>query len=173
MVLITDVRRLASSRAAPINRASTFIDLAPSGAPASAARGVLHLRAAILAARIGDTELADSHPSAAVEQIRPGQERANYYGTKFGAANVGIHRVAVPVELSDGTTAVTRTATIRLPRGTAPSRSGHYWIDLSRAWLLHGDHRHALDSLHEARRIAPQLTRYHPQVRETVYALLD
>jgi len=154
-----------------IARASTFVDLAPTGEAASAVRGALHLRAAILAARTGDTELADGHLSAAGEQVTPGQERANYYGTKFGAANVDIHRVAVPVELSDGTTAVTRAATIRLPRGTAPSRSGHYWIDLSRAWLLHGDRRHALDSLHEARRIAPQLTRYHPQVRETIHTL--
>jgi hypothetical protein len=60
---------------------------------------------------------------------------------------------------------------VTLPPNTAPSRVGHYWMDLSRAWLLHGDRRQALDSLHQARRIAPQLTRYHPQVRETGHTL--
>ncbi|MGH3824382.1 MAG: hypothetical protein ACRDRA_16360 [Pseudonocardiaceae bacterium] len=58
-----------------------------------------------------------------------------------------------------------------LPASTAPARVGHHWIDLSRAWLLHGDRRQALDSLQHARRIAPQLTRYHPQVHETVHIL--
>lgn len=155
-----------------IDRASTFVDLAPTPSPAATAvRGALHLRASILAARTGDTDLANEHLTAAAPLVIPSHEQANYYGTKFGAANVDIHRVAVPVELSDGTTAVTRAATIRLPAGTAPSRSGHYWIDLSRAWLLHGDRRRSLESLGEARRIAPQLTRYHPQVRETVHAL--
>ncbi|MGH3924331.1 MAG: hypothetical protein ACRDTT_15955 [Pseudonocardiaceae bacterium] len=57
------------------------------------------------------------------------------------------------------------------PPSTAPTRVGHYWIDLSRAWLLHGDRRRALESLQQARRIAPQLTRYHPQVHETVHIL--
>jgi hypothetical protein len=84
---------------------------------------------------------------------------------------VNIHDIAVPVELADGTTAVSRAADVTLPPTIAPSRVGHYWIDLSRAWLLHGDRRQALDSLHQARRIAPQLTRYHLQVRETVHTL--
>ncbi len=100
-----------------------------------------------------------------------GQDEANFYGTKFGLPNVSIHDVAVPVELADGTTAVTRATEVTLPPTTAPSRVGHYWIDLPRAWLLHGDRRQALDSLQQARRIAPQLTRYHPQVHETVHAL--
>jgi ATP/maltotriose-dependent transcriptional regulator MalT len=82
-----------------------------------------------------------------------------------------IHEVAVPVELTDGTTAVARAADVTLPATTAPSRVGHYWIDLARAWLLHGDRRRALDSLQQARRIAPQLTRYHPQAHETVHTL--
>jgi hypothetical protein len=89
----------------------------------------------------------------------------------FGPANVTIHEVSVPMELDDGTTAVTRAAKVTLPASTAPCRVGHYWIDLARAWLLHGDRARALDSLQQARRIAPQLTRYHPQVHETVHVL--
>ncbi|MEU2042153.1 helix-turn-helix domain-containing protein [Nocardia niwae] len=154
-----------------IDRAAALVDLAPRGSSSSAVRGALHLRASVLAARSGDGELADEHLRAAGDLAVPSHEAANHYGTKFGAANVDIHRVAVPVELCDGTTAVSRADGIRLPADTAPSRSGHYWIDLSRAWLLHGDRRRALDSLNQARRIAPQLTRYHPQVHETVHAL--
>ncbi|MGH4021446.1 MAG: helix-turn-helix domain-containing protein, partial [Pseudonocardiaceae bacterium] len=43
--------------------------------------------------------------------------------------------------------------------------------DLGRAWLLHGDHAKALDALNTARRTAPQQTRYHPMVAETVRTL--
>ncbi|MCP2275219.1 hypothetical protein APR09_000766 [Nocardia amikacinitolerans] len=154
-----------------IDRAAGYVDLAPPSESSSAVRGALHLRASILAARTGDTDLADAHLGHASAHVAAGQERLNFYGTKFSGTNVDIHRVAVPVELADGTTAVTRAAKIQLPKGTAPSRSGHFWIDLSRAWLLHGDRRRALRALNEARRIAPQLTRYHPQVHETVHAL--
>ncbi len=154
-----------------IDRTAALADLAPSSAAISAVRGALHLRAAVLAARTGESDLADSHLAEAASHTFPGQERANYYGTKFSAVNVDIHRVAVPVEAYDGTTAVSRAATITLPPETAPSRSGHYWIHLSRAWFLHGDRRRSLEALHQARGIAPQLTRYHPQVHETIRAL--
>ncbi|MEU1993152.1 hypothetical protein ABZ511_01780 [Nocardia gamkensis] len=42
---------------------------------------------------------------------------------------------------------------------------------MSRAWLLHGDKQRALAGLDQARRIAPGLTRNHPQVHETVRVL--
>ncbi|BDT94215.1 hypothetical protein IFM12275_41910 [Nocardia sputorum] len=79
----------------------------------------------------------------------------------------------MPVELSDGATAVARAEQIRLPASVTPSRAGHHWIDVSRAWLLHGDKQRALASLHQARRIAPGLTRNHPQVHETVRVLAN
>ncbi|MFD7658461.1 helix-turn-helix domain-containing protein [Actinosynnema sp. NPDC059797] len=169
LILLFDGSYPAGLRA--IDRASALIDLAPPQPATQAIRGALHLRAAILAARTSNADLAESHLAEADALTAPGQEQANFYATKFSGSNVDIHRVAVPVELADGTTAVTRAASVRLPATTAPSRSGHYWIDLSRAWLLHGDRRHALDALHQARRIAPQLTRYHPQVHDTVQTL--
>lgn len=98
-------------------------------------------------------------------------ELAKDYGTQFQMPNAAIHSVAVPVELSDGTTAVGRAEQIRLPASVAPSRAGHHWIDVSRAWLLHGDKARALSSLENARRIAPELTRNHQQAHETVRVL--
>src|SRR6266536_1071356 len=169
LILLFDGSYRAGLRA--IGRANHMVDESSDPSAANAVRGALHLRASIIGARMTDTDLAHGHLSEAVRLAAPEQELANYYGTKFSAANIDIHRVAVPVELADGTTAVSRAAAIRLPDNTAPSRSGHYWIDLSRAWLLHGDRKRALDSLQLARRIAPQLTRYHPQVRETVQSL--
>lgn len=154
-----------------VERAGAIVDLAPATLGALAVRGALHLRAAIIAARATNSDLAADHLMAARSLAANGQEEANFYGTKFGPPNVNIHDVAVPVELADGTTAVTQAAKVTLPSTTAPSRVGHYWIDLSRAWLLHGDRPQALRSLEHARRIAPQLTRYHPQVHETVHAL--
>ncbi len=154
-----------------IDRAEAMVDLAPPVPASPAVRGALHLRAAVIAARATNSDLAADHLTAARSLTVDGQEEANFYNTKFGAANVTIHEVTVPVELADGTTAVTRAAGVRIPSGIAPSRVGHYWIDLARGWLLHGDRRQALDSLQAARRIAPQLTRYHPQVHESVHIL--
>ena len=147
------------------------MDLAQPTPAVPAVRGALRLRAAIIAARASNSDLADEHLTAARSLAVDGQDEANFYGTKFGVPNVSIHHVAVPVELADSTTAITRADGVMLPAHTAPSRAGHYWIDLARAWLLHGDRRRVLDSLRTARRIAPQLTRYHPQVHETVHTL--
>jgi hypothetical protein len=47
-------------------------------------------------------------------------------------------------------------------------RLAHHNIDLGRAWPLHGDHTKAWPALNIARRTAPQQTRYHPMVAETI-----
>lgn len=170
LLLLFDGSHSAGLRS--IDRAGTLLDEhAPNFLAVSAVRGALHLRAAIIAARATNTDLAEAHLAEAARLATSEQEAFNYYGTKFGASNVDIHRVAVPVELADGCAAITRAETIHLPSATAPSRLGHYWIDLARGWLLYGDRRKTVESLQTARRIAPQLTRYHPQIREAVQTL--
>ncbi|MGH3773517.1 MAG: helix-turn-helix domain-containing protein [Pseudonocardiaceae bacterium] len=154
-----------------IDRAGAIVDLAPASPAVPAVRGSLHLRAAIIAARATNSDLATEHLIAARSLAVDRHDEADSYSTNFGPVNVSIHEVAVPIELADGTTAVTRAAKLTLPAHIAPTRAGHYWVDLSRAWLLHGDRRRSLESLEIARRIAPQLTRYHPQVHETVHIL--
>jgi hypothetical protein len=74
---------------------------------------------------------------------------------------------------SDSTTAVARAGQVQNPERDEPSRAGRYWIDVARAWTLHGGRVQALDALNRARRIAPQLTRYHPHVHETVHLLAE
>ncbi|MGH8879649.1 MAG: helix-turn-helix domain-containing protein, partial [Stackebrandtia sp.] len=62
---------------------------------------------------------------------------------------------------------------VKIPTGEQPARIGRYFIDLARAQALHGDHTQALDALHQAHAIAPQLVRYHPQAHETVAFLAE
>ncbi|WP_048832688.1 helix-turn-helix domain-containing protein [Nocardia cyriacigeorgica] len=155
-----------------VDRAYRASEQLPTTPSLLAMRGALHLRGSILSARALDGETANAHLR---EAHRIGQaitaDRFEDYGTQFELPNVAIHSVAVPVELSDGTTAVARAEQIHLPKSVPPSRAGHHWIDVSRAWLLHGDKQRALTSLDQARRIAPELTRNHPQVHETIRVL--
>ncbi|MGI9064133.1 MAG: helix-turn-helix domain-containing protein [Pseudonocardiaceae bacterium] len=143
----------------------------PTSPGAVTVRGFLHLRSAILAARCGNAPSADGHLDEAAGYAAHLPELSDLYDTAFCAANVQIHSVAAAVELGDGTTAVSRDRP--LPPGTMTSRLGHHHVDLARAWLLHGDRDKAFASLHAARQVAPQLTRYHPQVRETLVVLAE
>jgi len=140
---------------------------------ADAVRVALHLREAITRARIGTPDWADAHLTMARELIERGIPASPYYTVLATEANVDIHTVAVPVELGDATTALTRAEQIKIPTGEEPARVARHWIDLARAWALEGDHTQALDALHHARTIAPQLTRYHPQAHETTHLLAE
>lgn len=131
----------------------------------------LHLRQAVFAARAGRADDADAHIDEARTIVGRGVPVAPYFDVRANRSNVEIHSVAVPVEMSDGTTAVTRAESIHLDDDAESSRVGHHYIDLARAWTLHGDRDRALRSLLTARQISPQQTRYHPSVRETLYAI--
>jgi transcriptional regulator with XRE-family HTH domain len=155
-----------------IDRAYARTEGLPGSPGLCAVRGALHLRAALLSARASDRDAAESRLREArglaqlVEEASP-----NYYDTAFRPSNVDIHSVTVPTDLCDGTTAVTRARSVVLPPTVKPTRAGHYWVDLARAWHLHGNHQQTLAALNKARQIAPQLTRYHPQVHETIRVL--
>ena len=153
------------------DQARRSIDDVPTGADKYSLNGYFHLRSAIISARTGDRQSSDAHLKEAGDLGQRLPDGSNLYDTAFCSANVTIHAVAAAVELGDGTTAVARNQP--LPAGTMPSRLGHHYVDLARAWLLHGDRDKAFGSLQEARAVAPQLTRYHPQVRETLAVLAE
>lgn len=134
-------------------------------------RGAIHLTSSILAARSSKPADSDAHLAEARDLARH-VPSGDPYDHSFSRPNVDIHSVAAAVEMADGTTALSRGRGLR-PDGLYPARVGHYHLDLARAFLLHGDRERALGELTIARRIAPQQTRYHPQVRETVYALAE
>ncbi|WP_306358020.1 MULTISPECIES: helix-turn-helix domain-containing protein [unclassified Nocardia] len=132
--------------------------------------GGLHLQSGLAAARKGARDLADSH-------LREARDTACRLGSdtdpilSFGPTNVGIWNIALAVEMMDGTEALNRARGFAMPPTTPRERSGHYHIDMARAWLLHGQRGKAFDSLLTARRIAPSQTRYHPMVHETLLVL--
>jgi transcriptional regulator with XRE-family HTH domain len=152
-------------------------DIPAMDGPALSVYGSAHLRSAILAARAAKTsrpgyaQEAWAHVDAAQQvAARMGVDR-NDYGLAFGPSNVAQHEVAVAVELEDGPEAVKRSRRVRLGPAVPPVRRGHHYIDLARGYVMAGDQAGALRCLQQARRVAPQQTRHHPMVRETVLAI--
>lgn len=136
----------------------------------AALRGSLHLRAAVLAGRSKDRDLANARlEEASAIATRTGE--LPDYGLTFGAVNVGVHAVAIAAELDDYGGAIELARKVRIPAGWSRSRAGHHWMDLGRANAWDGRTEDALACLMKARRIAPQQTRYHPTVRDTVQTL--
>jgi transcriptional regulator with XRE-family HTH domain len=136
-----------------------------------AVRGALHLKAAILSGRQGDTAGADDWLKEA-ENIAKMTGETRDYGLVFGPANVAIHRMAAASDRDKHAKALERAVKVRLPQDYPAARAGHYWADRARAEAWTARHDDALTSLENARRIAPQQTRYQPSVHETVGTLL-
>ncbi|MEJ7629963.1 MAG: helix-turn-helix domain-containing protein [Nocardioidaceae bacterium] len=133
--------------------------------------GQLHLKSGLAAARAGDRDTADDHLAEAQDvAVRVAPDRDDYR-LAFNADSVKIWSVSLAVEMADGTEAVKRSEAFAPMVSMPRERVGHYWIDLARGWLLHGDRERALSSLISARHTAPQQTRYHPMVHETVRML--
>ena len=132
--------------------------------------GGLHLQSGLAASRAGNRGAADAHlAEARATAARVGDDRDTILS--FGPTNVGIWSVALAVEAMDGTEALNRARALVIPAGASKERAGHHFIDLSRAYLLHGDRRHAFTALQQAKTITPAQTRYNPMVHETVRAL--
>ena len=133
-------------------------------------RGMLHLRAATIAGRMKDRDHADARLIEASTLARTTGELPDF-GVTWGPTNVGVHAVAIASEMDDFGRAIELAEDVRIPRGWTRSRAGHHWMDLGRSHTWAGHPEQALECLHQARRIAPQQTRYHPTVRETVLTL--
>ncbi|MFE7796782.1 helix-turn-helix domain-containing protein [Nocardia sp. NPDC057440] len=132
--------------------------------------GGLHLQSGLAASRSGKRDLADMHLDEARQTAaRLGDDRDPVLS--FGPTNVGIWSVALAVEAMDGTEALNRARALVIPADAPKERAGHHYIDLSRAYLMHGERRRAFDALVTAKSIAPSQTRYNPMVHETVRAL--
>ncbi|MFG3349483.1 multiprotein-bridging factor 1 family protein [Streptomyces sp. NPDC048018] len=146
---------------------------APSSSLAAAARGALHMRAAVIAGRAENAAAADLHLGHAQDLARQVAREGTYLGTAFGPDSVRIHEVSVAVSL--GPQHVDRALAVAeqwAPPSSLPAerRSGFY-IELARAqdWAgLPGD---AFESLKVARQAAPQHTREHPWAREVAAGL--
>ncbi len=144
------------------------------------AAGNLRLRASILATRQGDAdtargELAEARNLAQMlgREVTGSDLATGYAGAmSFGATNVAIHTAAVEMELGNHGRSIRLAQDVHVPKGYPPDRTVHHHIDTARAQLWTGDKDGAMASLLKARKIAPQKTRYHPSVRETIAGLI-
>ncbi|WP_415950625.1 helix-turn-helix domain-containing protein [Streptomyces sp. KLOTTS4A1] len=139
---------------------------------ATATRGALHMRAAVIAGRAGDSTAAELHLAEARtfgEQVREG----TYLGTAFGPDSVRIHEVSVAVSL--GSDHVQRALDVARmwspPRALPEERRSGFYIELARAQLWAGLPDDSFESLKTARHIAPQHTREHLWAREDAATL--
>ncbi|MGW2089344.1 helix-turn-helix domain-containing protein [Streptomyces sp. NPDC001880] len=146
---------------------------APSSRSAAAARGTLHMRAAVIAGRDANVGSADIHLKHARQLGDQVACEGVYLGTMFGPDSVRIHEVSVAVSLGrDHVDRALRVATEWKPPADLPAerRSGFY-IELARAQEWAGLHADAFESLKVARAAAPQHTREHPWAREVAGSL--
>ncbi len=145
---------------------------APTAAPAIAARGALHMRAAVIAGRAHDASAADHHLAEARALADQVTEDV-YCGTAFGPDSVKIHEVSVAVGLGDDHVgrALDIASEWKPDKDLPAERRSAFYIELARAQLWTGLADDAFESLKVARHIAPQHTREHPWVREDAATL--
>ncbi|MDT0395962.1 helix-turn-helix domain-containing protein [Streptomyces edwardsiae] len=145
---------------------------APTAAATIAARGALHMRAAVIAGRAHDASAADHHLAEA-RTLADRVPEDVYCGTAFGPDSVKIHEVSVAVGLGDNHVGrALEVASDWKPSQDLPAeRRSAFYIELARAQLWTGLADDAFESLKVARHIAPQHTREHPWVREDAATL--
>ncbi|MFB7845539.1 helix-turn-helix domain-containing protein [Streptomyces sp. NPDC056053] len=166
----TEVFFAARAHAIGLAALEQALDVAPepSSRSAAAARGALHMRAAVIAGRGGDVAGADTHLTHARQLGDQVAREGVYLGTTFGPDSVRIHEVSVAVSLGpDHVDRALRVATEWMPPADLPAerRSGFY-IELARVQDWAGLRTDAFESLKVARAAAPQHTREHPWARE-------
>ncbi|MFJ9855203.1 hypothetical protein [Streptomyces sp. NPDC101150] len=169
-----EIRLGARTHAAGLRALEQALDRAPRNdePEALAARGALHMRAAVVAGRARNSDAATVHldmARALGDRVREGV----YRGTVFGPDSVRVHEVSVAVSLGDGhlDRALRLAREWKPPRDLPAERRSGFYIELGRAQLWAGRPDAAFESLKVARRIAPQHAREHRWVREDVATL--
>lgn len=146
---------------------------APFSFATAAARGALHMRAAVVAGRAGLPVRAAEHLAEA-RTLAAKVPEAVYQGTAFGPDSVRIHELSFAVGLGEPGTqrALAVGRDWSPPTYLPPERRSGFYIEFARAQLWAGRRAEAFASLAMARRIAPQHTREHLWARETAATLL-
>jgi transcriptional regulator with XRE-family HTH domain len=133
--------------------------------------GALNLVRAVVASRRGDGATAwQAIGEAERAAARLGVDR-NDFETEFGPTNVGLHAVAVAVELNEGGEALRRAAGVHTD-ALSVERRARFLIDVARAYGQRRETAGAVTALRQASELAPDQVRYHPLVRELVRDLV-
>lgn len=136
--------------------------------------GALWLLSGVIAARRTDKYEALQRLARAQELADLLGRDANYGWTAFGPTNVAIHRVSVAAELGEAGEALAAAQAVQvesLPEGLTGRRAQ---LHIELAWAYAQGKRDSDATLHllEAEKVAPQLLRYNPLVREHIREML-
>jgi hypothetical protein len=161
-------------------RAVNGIEAATGSTTVQQVYGTLHLHAAQTCAVSGNGEDARAHLAEAAATARRTGEHigrtgpdANVFELYFGPANVELWRLAIAVEQHEGGRSPEIVAGVDLNALGSPNRRAYMYADLGRGLAQERRRdREAVEALCEAERIAPDLVRSTPLVRETVTDLL-
>ncbi|MFD3467529.1 helix-turn-helix domain-containing protein [Streptomyces sp. NPDC058682] len=137
-----------------------------------AVTGQLHLGASVIAARAEDRAAVEGHIAEARTLARRTGDASAVHWLSFGPMNVAVHAMSALTQMRQYDDALTAARKIRPPAAFATSRRAHFLIYRARAEMETGNAARALASLSEARRVAPEQTRYHPNTRETIRGLV-
>ncbi|MFF9160722.1 helix-turn-helix domain-containing protein [Streptomyces longwoodensis] len=132
--------------------------------------GMIHLRAAVAAARHQDRPTATGLLDRAEELADDLGSDENYWQTGFGPTNVLLHRLSIELDL-DNVSYVVEHGRINVDH-MPQERSVSHRIDFARALSLSGQGDEAFTELRTAERTSPQLVRNNPRVRETLRDLI-
>jgi transcriptional regulator with XRE-family HTH domain len=134
--------------------------------------GGLTLQRAVIASRVNDPDAAYAHLERAAQVAARLGEGRNDFNTEFGQANVGLHEIAVAVELGDAGRAL-RFAAVIDASGLSAERRARMLIDVARAHAQRRQVSEAVAVLRQAEDISPELVGGHEQVRQVVFDLLS
>ncbi|GDY34025.1 helix-turn-helix domain-containing protein [Gandjariella thermophila] len=139
------------------------------------AAGMLHLSAALASAAQGQASETTTHLAEASDlATRVPEHAANFGYLYFTLDNVGIWRVGLHTELGDAGRVTELARDVHPETIPAQDRQGVFYADLGRALACDPQTREqSVQALLQAERIAPQLIRNKPLIRETVSGLLS
>jgi transcriptional regulator with XRE-family HTH domain len=139
---------------------------------ALAVAGQLHLGASVISARAHDEAAVELHIGEARRIAKRIGDASEVHWLSFGPTNVALHKMSAAVEMRQYDDALKQARKIKLPTRLATSRRAHFLIDRARTEMETGHTDGALKSMLEARRVAPEQTRYHPSARDTITGLV-
>ncbi|MEU7967330.1 helix-turn-helix transcriptional regulator [Streptomyces sp. NPDC049097] len=139
---------------------------------ALAVAGQLHLGASVISARAADKTAVKTHITEARRLATQIGDASDVHWLSFGPANVALHEMSAAVEMRRYDDALKQARKMKLPPTLATSRRAHFLLDRARTEMETGHTEAALKSLVDARRAAPEQTRYHPGARETITGLV-
>jgi len=133
--------------------------------------GGLTLQRAVIAARLNDPDTAYNQLDLAKDIAARLSEGRNDFDTEFGPANVGIHEVAIAVDLGDAGRAL-RVASGLDASHLSAERQSRLLIDVARAHAQRRQADEAAGALLRAEEIGAEQVRGHEEVRQLVNDLL-